>query len=403
MGDLYELRIERTPVPQNRKCQGCVHYDGNAASKGGACEVGTMPSMCGTGSDPKYGYGPLSELSPDEIDDLATPQLSGSVGAMNEHGQLEKMVTMKRVVLGDEDLSIAQRIYGNLGATAFKSLQGVLSQSTPEVEHLDPDTTPKMFIVAKSLHELYLAPRAQKKFDLYDVLDFLKERGMAVTDDDYEAVEKAIGARTMPKRVSPDNVATVKQAPPTLAEAAHNLRTGVRKTEDDDDMEKGGEGSRGGKVARHTKSGKPVYSKTAENQAKQFDQMMQNWHQTASKTNDPEHHAIAAKQALASAYYHHHAGDKVAAHQSMDYANHHREAYKKHNHSSRTTTAIDKLHGETAKLVGHGGDDGGDDKKPQVKKAIAIPLQKKDEDPKLKKDLIEYGAKKPDVKKAITR
>lgn len=37
-----------------------------------------------------------------------------------------------------------------------------------------------------------------------------------------------------PKKVAPDDVATVKQAPPTLAEAATNLRSGVRKSIDGD-------------------------------------------------------------------------------------------------------------------------------------------------------------------------
>src|SRR5262245_18975145 len=112
MMDLAELRIQRTPVSQNSKCEGCVHYDGNAAAKGGACEVGQAPALCGTGSEPKYGYAALADLAPDEIDDLASPTLIGSVRAMNEHGLIEKQVTMKRVVLGDEDLAIAKRIHG---------------------------------------------------------------------------------------------------------------------------------------------------------------------------------------------------------------------------------------------------------------------------------------------------
>jgi hypothetical protein len=117
----------------------------------------------------------------------------------------------------------------------------------------------------------------------------------------------------------------------------------------------GGEGSRGGKVVRHTKGGKPVYSSQAQAQAEQADKMMTKWHQNADKSNNPEHHAIAAKQALHAAYFHHHAGDEVSSHQAMDYANHHRAAYEKAGHKSRTTTAIDKLHHTTAHEVGHAG------------------------------------------------
>ena len=116
-----------------------------------------------------------------------------------------------------------------------------------------------------------------------------------------------------------------------------------------------GPGSRGGKVVRHTKSGKPVYESQAKKQAEQSDKMMQNWHNNAQRSNDPEHHAVAAKQALHAAYFHHHAGDEVASHQSMDYANHHRAQYEKGNHKSRTTTAVEKLHDPTAHEVQHGG------------------------------------------------
>lgn len=118
---------------------------------------------------------------------------------------------------------------------------------------------------------------------------------------------------------------------------------------------KTGEGSRGGKVVRHTKGGKPVYQSQAEREAHTAGQMADKWHHNASGTGNPEHHAIAAKQNLHAAYFHHHAGDEVASHSAMDYAAHHRAAYEHAGHTSRTTTAVSKMHHQTAHEVGHSG------------------------------------------------
>lgn len=194
MMDLQELRIQRTPVTPNSKCESCVHYDGNAQSKGGACEVGTAPAMCGNGLDRKYGYAPLAELGPDEIDDLATPCVNGNVGTMNEHGDMEPQIQMKRVTLGDEDMTIAERIRGIVESNTQKSLamwhaQGEVSLHCGHKlaeEYLEKQL-PIAYVVAKSLYDLHFAPRKQRKYDLEDVLDFLKSRGMDVGDDSYEA------------------------------------------------------------------------------------------------------------------------------------------------------------------------------------------------------------------------
>lgn len=186
---LQTLRINRTPVNANPKCEGCVHYDGNAQAKGGACEVGTSPALCGSGAMPKYGYAPLAELGPDEIDDLATPALGGSVGAMNEYGRMEQPVQMKQVVLGDDDLNIAQRIFGEMThSDTFKSgmfkSQGQIGIHVPNATAYVESTGVSMYDVARELHTQYFAPRKQKKFSLGDTLQFLKSHGMHVTDDD---------------------------------------------------------------------------------------------------------------------------------------------------------------------------------------------------------------------------
>ena len=124
-----------------------------------------------------------------------------------------------------------------------------------------------------------------------------------------------------------------------------------------DTIEKSGKGagSRGGKVVRHTKSGKPVYESAAKKSAESASTMMHNWHNNADKSGNPEHHAIAAKQALHSAYYHHHAGNEIDAHDAMTYADHHRAQYEKQGHKSRTTAAVEKLHGSTSHEIGHAG------------------------------------------------
>lgn len=209
MMDLQELRIQRTPVTPNSKCESCVHYDGNAAAKGGACEVGTAPALCGGGSEPKYGYAPLAELGPDEIDDLATPCVNGMVGAMNEHGDLEQTIQMKRVVLGDEDFTIAQRIAGTVQGAIGKSMemwqsQGEVSRACgAKLAHeMVERQLPLAYVVAKSLHDLHFAPRKQRKYDLEDVLDFLQERGMPVGNDAYAAAGISKAMRPVVKSIA---------------------------------------------------------------------------------------------------------------------------------------------------------------------------------------------------------
>lgn len=221
MMDLAELRISRTPVSQNSKCEGCVHYDGNAAAKAGACEVGQAPALCGTGAEPKYGYAALADLSPDEVDDLATPCLVGAQGAMNEHGKIEKMIQMKRVCLGDEDLGIAQRIHGELQGIAQKSIgyaQGEVNAfAGAELAQQRYGNGPQhpMLTVAKSVHDMYLSPRKQHKYGVTDVLAFLKSRGMPVTTDDMELCKSRFGPTRQVPVGHKDN--------PTLAGAATAL------------------------------------------------------------------------------------------------------------------------------------------------------------------------------------
>lgn len=44
----------------------------------------------------------------------------------------------------------------------------------------------------------------------------------------------------------------------------------IQKSQDENDIEKGGEGSKGGKVVGHTKSGKPIYSSFSHEEHKGF-------------------------------------------------------------------------------------------------------------------------------------
>ena len=112
-----------------------------------------------------------------------------------------------------------------------------------------------------------------------------------------------------------------------------------------------GPGSRGGKVAYKTKSGKPVYQSQARRMAVQMNQMMQNWHARATSTDDPEDHAIAAKQALAAAFYDHHAGDAIAAKEAMSYADYHYRKAEAKRHTGRTMKWIQQAFANTAALL----------------------------------------------------
>lgn len=119
-----------------------------------------------------------------------------------------------------------------------------------------------------------------------------------------------------------------------------------------------GAGSRGGKIAYHTKSGKPVYQSQVKKQAPTFSQMGHNWTKHAENaekkiadykadpnSNNPSHyrsyvgeaagnHATAAKQHLVAAFYQHHAGDSDKAKEHMAAAEHHAEHAKKHMETS---------------------------------------------------------------------
>jgi CBS domain-containing protein len=283
MDDLQTLRIQRTPVRQNSKCESCVHYDGNAASKGGACEVGSAPQICGNGSERRFGYAPLDELGPDEIDDLATPTAVGQVGMMNETGAMEPMIVMQRVVLGDEDLTIAERIRGQLQETLAKSshvgaVQGHNTSIYADVHlgntlYATPDTS--MYAVAKAMHETYFSPRKQRKYNVGAVLHFLAAKGYVITSNDFAkaGVSKAMPvAMQQAFNVKPSKakVPKVKATPEQIAKVhavalAHSggPSRGFGKSDDHDtpNVKKaiGGEGSHGGNIIGHTKSGKVIY------------------------------------------------------------------------------------------------------------------------------------------------
>ena len=121
----------------------------------------------------------------------------------------------------------------------------------------------------------------------------------------------------------------------------------------------GGPGSRGGQVAYTTRSGRPVYAAHARRLAPQMDRMMTNWHQTAMRSGDPEHHAIAAKQALAAAFYHHHAGDATAAEQAVGYADHHLDRARRLGHQGPTMTWAEHHREPTVGLLNRADRDSG--------------------------------------------
>ncbi len=187
---LAELRINRNPVSQNRKCEGCCHYDGNAISKGGACEVGTQPAMCGSGTEPRFGYAPLIEMSPGMVDVYARPATSGSPGVLNEHGKMDGMIQMQTVDLGSEQLATAAMVKNKLtdmqkGCTA--ETIGQTSRFSPE-GHVDSGPQGVSTLdIAKSMYTSYMRPREQFKFSLKEVLQFLGENGYTVTDEELKA------------------------------------------------------------------------------------------------------------------------------------------------------------------------------------------------------------------------
>lgn len=73
-----------------------------------------------------------------------------------------------------------------------------------------------------------------------------------------------------------------------------DIQIELNKSEDDEDLEKGGEGSRGGKVIGHTKSGKPVYAHRNPFYHKGFEDWSKDDHKDAIKHH--ENHALFAEQ-----------------------------------------------------------------------------------------------------------
>jgi hypothetical protein len=150
--------------------------------------------MCGAGTEPRFGYAPLSEMAPDMVDSYATPASVGSPGTMNETGHMEKQIAMKHVVLGSEELSIANRLKGeqtNLFKGGEAATTGQTSRFSPDghaayPRHVEEPTT---LDLAKSLFAQGLSPRQQHKFSLRQVLEFLGENGYEVSPQDLEAVE----------------------------------------------------------------------------------------------------------------------------------------------------------------------------------------------------------------------
>lgn len=187
------LPVQRTAVSQNSKCESCLHYDGSI-SKSGACEVGTQPFMCGDGSLPQFGYAPLAEMTPDIMADLAAPVSMGQVGSMNEHGAMDRQVEMQTHVLGDEQLTIAQRIHG--AATSMHKgfvapVQGQTGLFCPADEADFPHEipTPSTYDVAKSLYDEHLRPSLRKSYSLKEVVFWLGEHGFEVNDFDTQRAD----------------------------------------------------------------------------------------------------------------------------------------------------------------------------------------------------------------------
>lgn len=299
--------VART-IAANPKCTGCLHYDTHRT----ACLVSLMPQSCGDGEEPELGYAPLSQLKPGGSHIGPSVGAAQAVAGPSPTANNLDMDAMPIEYLGEEAPQMAAFVASAAQALMAKSGTTCIVHSLRGTGTINPALAGHMGAQCTCNHEV--SKSFAKSF--YDALS--PRYRYAYSED------------------------VVKG----------HLESAV-----EDELEKAGAGSRGGKIAYYTKTGKPVYQSKVKKMAPQMDKMMENWHHNAQRSGHPEDHAIAAKQAHAAAFYHHHAGDSAAAHQAMDYAEHHTKAYKEKGHKSRTTKWNDQHHEDTKKLTGWSSDE----------------------------------------------
>lgn len=102
-------------VNPNPKCNGCLHYDGQAG-RVGACLVGLRPWLCGEGEMQDIGYAPITRGAgsylppmgnhPAQAGEVSTQEVSDLHGAGSTRG-----VTFQQVSLGEEHVQLVKSMF----------------------------------------------------------------------------------------------------------------------------------------------------------------------------------------------------------------------------------------------------------------------------------------------------
>jgi hypothetical protein len=294
-------------VPWNKKCHGCLHYETNKS----VCLTALMPSSCGDGSEPHLGYAPLAQLKP------GTPGAGPTVGAA-------------QVVAGHDKTANNT----SLGATPIEFLG---------------DEAPQLAAVLSSAAQAHMAKSASNcsvhaigptSGTVNRSLASLVKGGSCGCDKPFNPrVVHELYANLSPRF----RFAYSEEAVVALLGSAF-----------DDLMEKSsrGPGSRGGRIAYYTKTGKPVYTSKVQHMAAQAHKVMHNWHHNAKHSKHGEDHALASKHGHVAAFLHHHNGNSEASHAAMEIAHEHMQKLKKLKHRSKTTKWVDEHHDKIKQMVG---------------------------------------------------
>lgn len=295
-------------VPENPKCHGCLHYETNKS----VCMTALMPATCGSGDSPSMGYAPLSELRPGD----GGPTIGAAQAVGATHGPIPEGhdITASPIeVLGSEAPELAAMMEGAAEAHMAKASRTCAFHSFGAASGT---VNPSLAFMNKSDEGGCTCDTAMTK---------------RVVDEFYKGLSPRF------------RYGYTREAVGSLLSSAFTAR-----------LEKGarGPGSRGGRILYYSKDGKPIYAGQVAQHATESQQTMENWHQNAKRSGNPEDHAIAAKHSHHAAFFHHHNGDPTASHEAMDTAHHHMGEYNKTGHKSRNTKWVKEHHDATKKLTG---------------------------------------------------
>jgi hypothetical protein len=261
--------IQVQAVSSNPKCGSCLHYDPQR-SESGVCMVALRPWLCGDGETPDTGYHPLVASGAHMPAPMAPSAQVYGVAPANAP------VSMKLQVLGEEHAQMVKSLVGELlrreqrqCALHQDRLQrsGMTSLALAYDDRRCTCASIRDTQVAKAMVG-QLSNRVRASLAAVDLVSFVHgiRKGLSVD----EWFSKAM----MP----PKPVMTRSQPQADMAKS-------------------GGEGSHGGRIIGHTKSGKPIYGPTSNHIARVREHVNLQKRTATSKLQEHAHHHVRGPSA----------------------------------------------------------------------------------------------------------